>query len=84
MSTEMDTVTCREIVELVTDYLEDRLSEDDRTRFARHFQLCDPCVTYVEQMRQVVALTGEIDEGRLDDPTRNAMLEAFRAWRGSQ
>jgi hypothetical protein len=52
-------LSCRELVELVTDYLEERLSADDRTRFQMHLVYCDSCRTYLHQMRQVLATTGK-------------------------
>jgi anti-sigma factor RsiW len=74
-------ITCRELVELVTGYLEAQLSPEDARRFEGHLEICEPCVVYVEQMRQTIALAGQIDEGALDGPTREAMLAAFRDWR---
>jgi anti-sigma factor RsiW len=75
-------LTCRELVELVTGYLEDGLSEEDRDRFARHLEACDPCVHYIEQFRLTVAAAGRIEEGDLDPAVRDDLLAAFRGWRG--
>ena len=46
-----DGLTCKEMVEIVTDYLEGALSPEDRSRFEQHLALCDGCTYYVEQMR---------------------------------
>ena len=51
-------MSCRELVRLITDYLEGELSVRDRRRFQRHLRGCDGCTTYVEQMRQTIHLTG--------------------------
>ena len=51
MSVELDDITCRELVELVTDYLEGALAPADRARFEEHLEICDACVAYVEQIR---------------------------------
>jgi anti-sigma factor RsiW len=77
-------ITCRELVELVTDYLEDRLPPDDRMRFEMHLTYCDWCRTYVRQMRQVVEGAGKLTEETIDPGARDALLAAFRGWkRGS-
>ena len=49
-------MTCRELVELVTDYLDDALPPERRAPIEAHLALCDACATYLEQMRQTVVL----------------------------
>ena len=48
---------CQELVELVTAYLDGSLSAEDRERLDAHLKLCDPCVEYIEQFRETIALT---------------------------
>ena len=48
-------MSCRELVELITDYVDGALSAEDRTRFDAHLAICPSCVTYVEQTRQTIA-----------------------------
>ena len=74
-------LACRELVELVTDYLEDRLYADDRTRFELHLASCDPCRTYLQQMRQVLATAGNLTEASMAPAARDALLDAFRSWK---
>lgn len=74
-------LACREIVELVTDYLESRLPEEDRTRFELHLVFCDACRTYVRQMRQVLAATGKLSEESVPDDVKQSLLQAFRGWK---
>jgi anti-sigma factor RsiW len=74
-------LSCQELVELVTDYLEDALSSEDRARFDRHLVGCPGCVTYVEQIRATVRLSGRLTEESLDPRLRDALLAAFRNWR---
>ncbi|HEY6001914.1 MAG TPA: zf-HC2 domain-containing protein [Anaeromyxobacter sp.] len=84
MTLSVPDLSCRELVELVTDYLESRLSIDDRTRFEMHLVYCDFCRTYVRQMRQVVDGAGKLTEESIDPGARDALLAAFRGWkRGS-
>jgi hypothetical protein len=74
-------LTCRELVELVTDYLEDALTPEDRTRFELHLTYCDWCRTYLAQMREVLASAGRLEEESLPPEGRDALLSAFRDWK---
>ena len=58
-------LTCKEVVEIVTDYLEDALSPEDRARFDQHLAVCDGCSFYVEQMRETIRLSGMVTEERI-------------------
>ena len=71
---------CRELVELVTDYLEDRLSPDDRSRFEEHLVQCEACRAYLEQFRQTIRALGRLPEESLSQDARTALLAAFRDW----
>jgi anti-sigma factor RsiW len=74
-------MTCRELVELVTDYLEMRLAPGDLERFEAHLELCDPCVTYIEQIRQSVAVVGTLSEETLPQGAVDALLAEFHDWK---
>jgi anti-sigma factor RsiW len=74
-------MNCNELVELVTDYLEGRLPEEDRRRFDAHLEECDACVTYVEQIRDSVALLGTLREDTLPPGAADALLDEFRDWK---
>ena len=71
---------CRELVELITDYLEDRLSPKDRARFEAHLDQCDACRTYLDQFRQTIRSLGRLPEESLSTQAREALLAAFRDW----
>jgi len=73
-------MTCRELVELVSDYLEGALPRRDHARFTRHLAGCDGCAEYLEQMRTTIAVTGRLREHTLDAVVRNRLLAAFRDW----
>ena len=79
--TTLPEMPCQELVELVTDYLEDRLSPVDRIRFEVHIADCEYCATYLEQMRQTIRTLGRIPEESLSDDARETLLAAFRSWR---
>ena len=77
---ELPEMPCRELVGLVTDYLEDRLSPRDRARFEAHLAECEYCETYLEQMRQTIRALGRLPEESLSAEARDALLTAFRGW----
>jgi anti-sigma factor RsiW len=75
-------MTCKELVELVTDYLEGRLPLHERTRFEMHLCYCDWCAEYVRQLREVVRGAGALREESIEPAARDALLAAFRGWKG--
>ena len=84
MKLSVPDLSCRELVELVTDHLEGKLSLEERTRFELHLCYCDWCRTYLRQMRQVLDTAGELSEESLAPEAKTALLTAFRDWkRGS-
>jgi anti-sigma factor RsiW len=73
-------LACREVVELVTDYLEGALDERDRERFERHLRGCDGCTAYLEQMRLTVRLAGRLEPEAIEPAFRDRLVDAFRGW----
>jgi anti-sigma factor RsiW len=73
-------MSCRELVELVTAYLEGVLSLENRIRFEIHLGGCDGCATYLEQMRRTIELTGTLRVDDVAPEAEAALLHAFRAW----
>ena len=71
-------LTCKEIVELVTDYLEGKLPRAERRAFEAHLSKCDGCTQYLEQMRATIRLTGTLTEESLEPDLREKLLDAFR------
>ena len=69
-------LSCRELVELVTEYLEGALSRADRMRFEQHIDGCENCSEYLEQMKRTIELTGELKE----DDISLELLAVFRNW----
>jgi hypothetical protein len=74
-------LTCRELVELVTEYLAESLSRRDRARFERHIAGCVNCTAYLEQFRETIRLTGTLREDELDPVARDELLATFRDWK---
>jgi anti-sigma factor RsiW len=74
-------LSCKELVELVTDYLEEALDETTRARFEEHIAGCDGCTAYVEQMRETIRLVGHLEETQLSAPARTTLMAAFQDWK---
>ena len=74
-------LTCKELVEVVTDYLEDRMPVSQRTRFELHLCSCTGCRVYLAQMRSVVRAAGRLAERDLPARAKVELLQAFRAWK---
>jgi len=74
---------CNELVELVTDYLDGALPSEEQARFEHHLAECPGCVTYVERIKKVIALSGQHAEMPPVEPSvRERLLRAFRAAKG--
>jgi anti-sigma factor RsiW len=76
-------MNCRTLVELMTDYLEGALPEEERARVDAHLAGCDGCTAYLEQMRTTIRLTGMLTDDQIPAQARQALLGAFREWRGA-
>lgn len=74
-------MTCKELVELVTDYLEDALSASERRRFDEHLATCPYCQIYMDQMRQTIRTLGHLPEEAIPPETLEALRARFRGWR---
>jgi anti-sigma factor RsiW len=74
----MAALTCQEVVELVTDYLEGSLGWRDRRRFEKHLRACDACSRYIEQMRETLDLLGAVPVDTLSTEAQSTLLDAFR------
>ena len=81
MSVDVAQLSCQELVELVTDYLEGALSTGEAARFDDHIGRCTGCAAYLEQIRQTIALTGRLTPESLSPEAERELLEAFRGWR---
>ena len=74
-------VTCQELVELVTDYLEGALSDEMRSRVDAHLATCPFCQIYLDQMLQTVRAVGRLPEEAISPEALDTLLAHFRQWR---
>jgi anti-sigma factor RsiW len=80
-ATPEDDLTCRELVELVTDYFEDALPAAERRRFEAHVSTCEGCQAHLEQMRRTMELLGALCEENVPPEARDGLLQTFRDWK---
>jgi anti-sigma factor RsiW len=80
---DTEALSCQELVELVTDYLEGALDERDRRAFDAHLAACDGCTEYLEQMRTTIRLVGTLTPNDLTQTAETVLLQAFRDWKRS-
>jgi anti-sigma factor RsiW len=74
-------ISCREVVEIVTEYLEGTLAPQERARMEVHLGTCEPCRTYVAQIRTTTRLAAVAEAELERRPDREALLAAFREFR---
>jgi anti-sigma factor RsiW len=75
-------MTCRQVVELMTDYLDDALSAGDRARFEEHMIGCDGCRAYLAQLRTTREVVGRLAEESVPKTLEDELVKAFRNWKG--
>ena len=78
---EREYLTCREMVELVTEYIEGTMPPHERAIFEAHLSVCPGCTGYLEQMRQTIAVLGKLTEETIAPHARDELLKAFRDWK---
>jgi anti-sigma factor RsiW len=84
MTDDMTTdLACKELVEIITDYLEGTLGEHDRARFDAHIMTCPGCREYVEQMQITIRATGRVTVESISSGARDELLRAFRRMKDS-
>jgi predicted anti-sigma-YlaC factor YlaD len=71
-------MTCKELVELVTEFLDEELDSDTEERFRDHLAMCDGCERYLDQVKETIHTLGELPRETLPGEIRGALLAAFR------
>jgi predicted anti-sigma-YlaC factor YlaD len=80
-TTPRRTMDCKELVELITDYLEGVLPPEERERFEEHLAGCSGCQGYMQQMQTTIRLTGKLTEDALKGKARKDLLSVYRKWK---
>ena len=74
-------LTCAEVLELTTDYLERALPEADRVRFETHVETCEGCTTVLDQLQTQIEVSGQLEEDDLDPDQLDQLMDAFSDWK---
>lgn len=74
-------MNCRQVVELMTDYLDGMLSAADRARFEEHLAGCDGCTAYLAQLRATRKVVGGLAEEAIPKAIEEELVKAFKGWR---
>jgi predicted anti-sigma-YlaC factor YlaD len=77
-------LSCRELVELVTEYLEGGLGPAMRARVEEHLDACPGCRDYLEQMRQTIKMLGKLPEESITPEAEASLLRIFRDWKSGR
>lgn len=80
---DTEALSCQELVELVTEYLEGALDERDLRAFEAHLAGCDGCTEYLDQIRTTIRLVGTFTPNDLTQAAETTLLQAFRDWKRS-
>jgi anti-sigma factor RsiW len=70
---------CRDVVELLNDYLDGTLRGAAREEVERHLVACDGCVAFVQQLRLAIDLAARIEPDDVPDHVMDQLLRAFRS-----
>ncbi|WP_301149836.1 anti-sigma factor family protein [Mycobacterium simiae] len=76
-----EAMNCNELVELVSEYLDNELDVERRARVDAHLVGCDGCQHYLEQFQVTVGALGRVTEEQLDPEFRAKLLAALRGCR---
>jgi anti-sigma factor RsiW len=79
----VEALSCREVVELVTEYLEDALPAEERAVVESHLAGCKKCEAYLDQIRTTIRLVGHVDAASLSAEARRDLVVAFRGYRSA-
>ena len=75
-------LTCKEVTEAITDYLEGRLSFGEWVRFQMHLGLCFGCRRYLRQMKLTIRTLGALPAEPIPPAIRDELIQRFRSWKG--
>ena len=74
-------LSCQEVVELVTDYLENVLLPEMHKRLEDHVTECPGCAIYIDQVRQTISMLHQLAQEPVFPATKQELLEIFRNWK---
>ena len=76
-------MTCRQVVELMTDYLEGALSATDRARFEEHIAGCDGCRAYLAQLATTSRVLRTLADEPIPPELEADLVKTFQNWKST-
>ena len=70
--------TCKELTELISDYVTGQLKPSLKREFEQHLSICPDCVNFLNSYKKTVAVTGDIEPTTLPAKVRNNVLDFLR------
>jgi predicted anti-sigma-YlaC factor YlaD len=77
-------LSCKELTEMATDYLEENLTWGERMRVHIHLWMCRYCRRYLDQMRKVIGLLRRLPTEPVPPNLLETLLPQFRQTREKQ
>jgi predicted anti-sigma-YlaC factor YlaD len=77
-------LTCQELVEIITEYLEQKLPTAERVRFEAHLAGCTGCRNYLNQMQKTIRLVGHLSEETIPAESQDELLQLFHGWQAKE
>ena len=73
-------LTCKEVVELITEFLSGAMRPEDRARLEQHLFVCPPCSSYLGQIRSTIGMASGLRAAEAEAGPAAGLLELFRIW----
>lgn len=74
-------LTCRELTQTITDYVERRMPLTRRLEFQFHLGICVMCRAYLRQVRATIRVLGRLPDEPIPEDVAEEMLRRFRNWK---
>ena len=84
MAIDERALTCKELVELVTEYMEGTLSPEDKERFEAHVATCSGCAAFLQQMKKTIQAIGNLEDNSLSPQAKENLLRLFQNWKSKE
>jgi anti-sigma factor RsiW len=78
---DLAVLECKEVVELVTEFLGSALAPVDRARLEQHLLVCPPCTLHVAQVKATIAHISKLRAHDAPVDVSPALVDLFRQWK---
>jgi hypothetical protein len=76
----MKDMNCNELVERVTECLEEALERDDLARLLDHLQMCESCDAYFNEVLVTLKVMEKLPSSDMPPGLEANLLETYRQW----